>query len=382
MNHKSNLNLENAVSYHKGCFPPSEIDYPRVVSALMSAGGALARYDQELSLLHNRELFLAPLRSQEAVLSSRMEGTISTIDEILEYDTIATQDEEEAPSVEHVRPDVIETVLYRRALNYAQAEMADGRPLNESLLKSMHQMLLSIGRGASKSPGQFKSEQNYIGDERGRKISYIPISPEKLQEGMDRLFRYVSDSDHPELIRTGLVHIEFEALHPFQDGNGRIGRMLITLLLWSSGVISSPHFFISRYMDEHKDGYISRMRAVSAEGDWTGWILFFLEAVTEQSKYNLDTMQRIRNLYEEMKTTFSDVTGSKHAISLLDAVFTIPVFRIQQIEKLTGIPNPTVNRFTKALLADDRKLIKTTRPAAGRRPALYTFEPLLEIIRS
>ena len=379
MTHKPALNLDQAVSYHEGKFPPPEIDYPRIIQALTAASGALARYDQELSSLHNRELFLAPLRNQEAVLSSRMEGTISTIDEILEYDAIH---EDSEANVENVRSDIVETILYRRTLNYAHQEIADKRPLNASLLRSMHQMLLSYGRGANKSPGQFKAEQNYIGDGRSRIVTYVPISPEQLPDGMDRLFDYLDQSEHPELIRAALAHIEFEALHPFQDGNGRIGRILITLLLWSSGAISSPHFFISRYMDEHKDDYIAHMRAVSSEDNWTDWIVFFLEAITEQSKYNLSVIQQIRDLYEDMKTIFSEVTGSKHSIALLDAVFTSPIFRNQQICKLTHIPPATINRFTKALLSDDRKLLKTARPAAGRRPAIYSFEPLLEIIRS
>ena len=372
------LNLDDAVSYHEGDFPPSgTINYDRIIQTLLNANDALARYDQALVHLHNRELFLAPLRNQEAVLSSRMEGTISTVDEILEYDS----DDEDNKDVGNVRLDIIETILYRRALNYAQAEMEDGRPMNHGLLRSMHQLLLSFGRGAKKSPGQFKSEQNYIGDERTGKISYIPISPEKLDEGLERLFNYIGSDAHPALIRTAFAHVEFEALHPFKDGNGRIGRMLITLLLWSSGIISSPHFYISRYMEENKKAYIAHMKAVSAENDWTGWLLFFLEAVKAQADYNLEAMNRIRELYENMKDVFAETTGSKHAISVLDAVFTTPIFRNQQICKRSGVSPATVNRFTKALLADDRGLLKIARPAAGRRAAIYSFEPLLELIR-
>ena len=372
------LNLDNAVYYHEGAFPPVEIQYPKIVNALMKANSALARYDQELNQLHNRELFLVPLRNQEAVASSRMEGTISTVDEILQYESAENEGEN---SETRVRSDTIETILYRRALNYAQAEIYDGKNINNSLIRSMHQMLLSLGRGATKNPGQYKTEQNYIGDERSGIISYVPISPEKLPEGMDRLFDYLAKTEHPDLIRTALAHIEFEALHPFKDGNGRIGRMLITLMLWSGGAISSPHFYISRYMEEHKAAYITNMKAVSAKQDWTGWLLFFLEAVREQANYNLTVMNQIRELYEEMKSVFSEVTGSKHAIVLLDAIFTNPVFRNQQISKDAKIPSATINRFTKSLLNDPRKLLKVVREAAGRRAAIYSFEPLLEIIR-
>ncbi|MFT6058626.1 MAG: Fic family protein [Lentimonas sp.] len=372
------LNFDHAVYYHEGAFPPVEIDYAPLVDQLVKATAALARYDQELSRLHNPELLLAPLRNQEAVLSSRMEGTISTIDEILEYDSSET---EEGKAVEGVRHDIIETILYRRALNYAQAQMKDGHPLNSSLIRSMHQMLLSSGRGAAKSPGAYKQEQNYIGETASRLISYVPISPEKLHEGLDRLFAYIKTQTHPAIIRTGFVHIEFEALHPFKDGNGRIGRMLITLLLWSSGVISSPHFYISRYMEENKAEYIECMRKVSATHNWNDWALFFLKAVEAQANQNLEIALKIRSLYEEMKQVFSDVTGSKHAISMLDAVFTNPIFKNQQIVKQSKIAPSNVNRFTNALLASDRGLLHTITEASGRRSARYAFEPLLKIIR-
>jgi len=373
------LNLDHAVSYHQGKFPPSDIAYDQIISALLQAENAIARYDQELSSFHNKEFFLAPLRNQEAVLSSRMEGTISTIDEILEYDTTADDDSQD---VKNVRSDVVETILYRRALSYAQKEMEDGREISSSLIRSMHQMLLSYGRGATKDPGQFKIEQNYIGDKVSGMISYTPISPELLPEGLDRLFSYLQSAEHPELIRTAFGHVEFEALHPFKDGNGRIGRMLITLMLWSGGVISSPHFYISRFMEEHKEAYIERMRQVSASNDWTGWLLFFLEAAKTQAHYNLTATQNIRNLYEEMKGTFSEITGSKHAIAMLDAVFTRPIFRSQQITAQSKIPPATVTRFIKLLQQSDYDLIRTVRAGAGRRPATYAFEPLLKLIRT
>ena len=373
------LNFNNAVYYHEGEFPPQALNYDTLMASLLKATSALARYDQELSSLHNPRFFLAPLQSQEAVLSSRMEGTISTIDEILEYD--ATQENLEDSS-DNVRQDVLETILYRRALTYAQEEMADGRPMGNSLLKSMHQMLLSIGRGARKSPGEYKCEQNFIGEKRTREVSYVPISPEKLLEGMDRLFEYISGEKHPALLATGFGHVEFEALHPFEDGNGRIGRMMITLTLWSSGVISSPNFYISRFMEANREEYIERMRAVSEDGDWTGWALFFLRAIHEQAEYNLETIQRIRDLYENMKQIFCDETGSKHAIAMLDAVFTLPVFRNQQISTISGISPATVNRFTKILCESDLNLLKVVREGAGSRSAIYSFEPLVEIVRS
>lgn len=267
------LNLENAVNYHYDKFPPGSIRYERFIEPLVKATDAVARYDQMLKNMHNSEILLAPLRNQEAVISSRMEGTVSTMDEILKYEADCGIKHEadcdiEAGSSTNVRSEVIETILYQRALKATQAAMKDGYKLSKSLIKAIHQRLLFYGRGASKSPGMFKNEQNYIADKLKRNILFIPISPEKLQEGLDKLFLYIEEGPHPTLVKTAIAHIEFEALHPFKDGNGRIGRMLITLMLWDSGTISAPHFYISGYLEDNKDRYIDTMRNVSENSDW------------------------------------------------------------------------------------------------------------------
>lgn len=247
------LNLDNAVDYHYDKFPPDRLDYEKFVQPLLKATDAVARYDQMLKKMHNSEIFLAPLRNQEAVISSRMEGTISTMDEILKYEA---DHDTETENASNVRMEVVETILYQRALRATQQAMESGYRLSQSMIKQIHQRLLFFGRRASKSPGEFKKEQNYIGDRLKRNILFIPISPERLQDGLDNLFKYIDESTHPVLVKTGISHVEFEALHPFEDGNGRIGRMLITLMLWASGTISEPHFYISAYLEENKELYI------------------------------------------------------------------------------------------------------------------------------
>ena len=194
-----------------------------------------------------------------------MEGTISTMDEILKFEADSENDSEEA---KNVRSEIYEIILYQRALLNAQKAMIDEYPLFQHLVKSIHQQLLSFGRGTQKSPGQYKTEQNYLVDKIKQKVLFIPVSPEKLNDGLEKLFDYINNSSDPILIKTALMHLEFEALHPFQDGNGRIGRMLITLLLWSSGTISEPYFYISGYLEENKDEYINTMRNVSENNDW------------------------------------------------------------------------------------------------------------------
>lgn len=370
------MNFESAVNYHYDRFPPENLNYGEFIDNLIKATDALARYDQMLKNMHNSEILLAPLRNQEAVISSRMEGTISTMDEILKFEA---DSDDNAKENKNVRSEVFETILYQRALLNAQRAMTEGYPLSQHLVKTIHQQLLSFGRGASKSPGKYKYEQNYLADKFKKNILFVPISPEKLNEGLENLFNYIQEGKHPILIKTALMHLEFEALHPFQDGNGRIGRMLITLLLWSSGTITEPHFYISGYLEENKDLYIDIMRNVSENDDWGSWIKFFLNAIEQQSIRNLEIAENIKNLYEEMKIIFSDVLSSKWSVNALDYIFTNPVFRNNRFTSESGIPAPTAARFTRILL--DNNLIEMKEESAGRRPALYSFEPLMELVR-
>ncbi|MGY0633064.1 Fic family protein [Luteimonas sp. A478] len=371
------IDTSQAVSYHSGHFPPGALDYGRLMPGLLGATAALARYDQMLRGMHNSELFLAPLRGQEAVVSSRMEGTISTLDEILQLEVEFEEDDERAAL--EFRSDAIETALYRRALNTAQLRMEQGQSLSESLLKSIHRQLLSFGRGATKSPGVYKHEQNYIGERGSRRVSFVPIAPEHLPGGMEALFRLVNDEAVPVLLRTALVHAEFEALHPFEDGNGRVGRMLITLMLWQGGVIGAPHFYISRYFEDHKDEYLGRLRAVSSDHDWEGWCAFFLAAVEQQAIANLEAAQAIGQLYEEMKPRFAELLASKYAVAALDYLFTHPVFSNSRFTRSAGIPSQTAARFSRVLLQEG--LLQVVRQPAGRRSAMYRFEPLMELVR-
>lgn len=370
------LDLEDAVHYHYDQFPPEQMNYGNFVDSLIKATDAIARYDQMLKNMHNSEILLAPLRNQEAVISSRMEGTVSTMDEILKYEADHKGEATENPNV---RSEVIETILYQRALKAAQEAMNDGYPISQSMIKAIHQRLLSFGRGASKSPGEFKTEQNYLADRNKKKILFVPIRPEQLQDGLDILFEYISKNTDPALIKSAMAHIEFEALHPFKDGNGRIGRMLITLMLWKSGTISSPHFYVSGYFEDNKDEYIDTMRRASETGNWDEWCSFFLKAIEQQAIKNLAIAENIRELYEEMKQVFAEVLSSKWSVTALDFVFTNPVFRNNKFTSNSGISAATAARFTRTLL--DEGIIRTVEEASGRRPALYSFEPLMNLVR-
>jgi Fic family protein len=367
-----------AVKYHYGQFPPEIKDYSKLIKPVSRAASALARYDQMLKSMHSSDILLAPLRSQEAVISSRMEGTVSTLDEVLRLE--AEQEEDGDAAQHNARSEAVEVYLYGRAMKVAQASLKEGAPLSSWLIRSSHKILLGFGRGANLSPGEFKTEQNYLADKTKRKILFIPISPETLLEGMDKFFDFINNDDWEILIRTAIAHLEFEALHPFKDGNGRIGRMIIPLMLWKAGAISEPHFYVSEYFEKRKDEYIDRMREVSASGAWLDWIIFFLSGLESQANQNLEQAEKIRSLYEEMKGQFQEILSSRWTITALDFIFTRPVFRNNVFTAKSGIPAPTAHKFTRSL--SDAGLLRTVAPSSGRRPALYAFEPLLALVRS
>jgi Fic family protein len=370
------IDTSQAIPYHYDAFPPADFDFTRVLTELLAATDALARYDQVIKSMHNSEIFLAPLRGQESLASSRMEGTFSTLEEIMQLES---EGDEDLSAAEDYRSETVETYLYGRALRNARTSMERGQPFSISLIRQLHQMLLFIHSGNAKTPGMFKTEQNYIGTLGGHRVAFVPISPEQLDSGMDRLMAFVEDGDLPSLLRVAIFHVEFEALHPFKDGNGRVGRMLITLLLWHYGLINAPHFYISRYFEENKAGYVNAMRAVSASGAWEDWCVFFLKAVREQAFQNLEIAENIRSLYEEMKVRFAELLASRWSVQALDYLFTNPVFRNSRFTRNAGIPPPTAARFTRKLAEEG--LLSTRVEAAGRQSAVYSFEPLLALVR-
>lgn len=368
--------LTSAVAYHSDRFPPSKLDYEAILPALDKAWAALARYDAKMSAVVNSDLLLSPLGRQDAVSSSRMENTISTIEDLYRLEAVA--DAESADPYKDVRNDDVETYLYSKAMRMAEVAILEGHPLSEHLIRSIHQVLLSVGRGARKNPGAYKSEQNYIADNR-RVVRYIPIAPEHLGPAMQALMSFINGESLRPLLRTAIAHVEFEALHPFEDGNGRIGRMLITLMLWKLGVLSKPHFFVSGYFEDHKDEYIDRMREVSANDDWTGWIVFFLTAICDQANANSATADDIERLYVEMRARFRTILKSQYHMEVLDFVFGNPVFYSDRFVFRVDMPATTARAQLRKLV--DANMLRTVEPAAGRRAALYAFDPLLDMLK-
>ena len=369
--------LLNAVGYHYGAFPPGNLRFETLFDPATETAAAISRYDEMLGAMHNSEILLAPLRNQEAVVSSRMEGTISTLDEVLRIEAEGEGDDDDA--FRTARSEAVETFLYTRALQRIQREVEAGKPISEFLIRSAHQILLSFGRGATKSPGAYKTEQNYIGERRRQAVSFVPISPEALPAGMQALVAFICDDPRNRLLKTALAHVEFEALHPFKDGNGRIGRMLITLMLWTSGLIRQPHFYVSAYFEQNRDEYIDRMRRVSSHGEWTEWCVFFLDGLRQQAERNISTARRIFRLYDDMKLRFRDELKSEWAIEALDFMFANPSFKNSKFTSHDRIPGHVAGSMTRKLR--EAGILSQIVAGSGRRPAIYGFEPLIAILR-
>jgi Fic family protein len=209
-------------------------------------------------------------------------------------------------------------------------------------------------------------------------VLFVPISAQQLSDGIRNFEEYINRDDLDVLIQTALAHLEFEALHPFKDGNGRVGRMLITLNLWAKKRISGPHFYISECLEENRDEYIDRMRRASSHDEWTDWVVFFLEAIRDQAHRNCQAAEAIYALYEEMKVRFHEALSSQWSTHALDYIFAKCVFRNSAFTKNAGIPSQSAHRITKSLA--DAQLLTVVVPASGRRSALYAFQPLIKLI--
>lgn len=363
------------VRYHEGKFPPTDLDWPRLIPLIGPANRALARYDGVLTAVPNAQVLLSPLTTQEAVLSSRIEGTQATMGEVLEYEAGAGPAESEVEK----RADIHEVLNYRTAMREATGMLGEV-PLSGRVIRAAHATLLEGVRGQSRAPGQHRKGQNWIGapgcsEERA---SFVPIRPLYLSEGMSRWETYLHREEPDILVQLAVAHAEFEALHPFWDGNGRLGRMLIPLYLFNRGLLSAPTFYMSAYLEARRDEYYERLLAVSRDDDWTGWCEFFLGGLIAQARSHTSKASDILDLYAEKKDWVVEKTHSQHAIRALDFIFDRPVFRSSDFVAQAGIPEPTAKRIARVLR--DEGLLRVIRKPSGRRAAILAFSELLNIV--
>lgn len=355
--------------YIPHALPPPNLDLARIIRKVGPANAALARYDGLLQSVINPSVMLSPLTNREAVLSSKIEGTQATVDEVLEYEAGIDFPGEKAN-------DIQEIVNYRKALVLASEFLAD-RPITLSLIRQMHAVLMDSVRGADKTPGEFRADQNWIGAPGCaiEQATYVPPSPLQLLDHLQAWEAYLSTDDFDVLVQTAIVHAQFELIHPFKDGNGRIGRLLIPLFLFQKRALASPMFYLSEYLETHRDLYYARLRDISQAGDWNGWIEFFLGAIVEQAGANIARVQAIKNLYERMKGQITELTRSPYAIVVLDTLFDRPIFQSSDFVQRSGIPRPTALPFLRKLR--EAGILHVLREHRGQQSAILAFRDLL-----
>ena len=316
---------------------------------------------------------MAPLGRREAVLSSRIEGTQASLQQVLEYEA----DPQETTGARF--EDILEIINYRRAMSAAVEELKS-RPLSLNLLKRAHFLLMDSVRGRDKRRGEFRRGQVHIGTP-GTPVhhaTYVPPAFLDLPPLLDNFERYLHRPDGDPVAQAGIAHAQFELIHPFEDGNGRLGRMLIPLFLFSAGALSTPAFYVSAYLEEHRDTYYARLQGLSTDGDWQAWVDFFLRAVTTQAEEDTERAKRILALYDEAKAILGRVAKSQFAIQALDPLFTSPVFSTPQFAAQASAPRASLARLLTALV--EAGLLVVLRKGRGRRAQIYAFPRLLEIV--
>ncbi len=331
---------------------------------------ACGRLDAVTALLPEPDLFLYSYVRREAVLSSQIEGTQSSLSDLLLFEL------DEAPGVPF--DDVVEVSTYVAALEHGLARLAGGFPLSNRLLREIHGVLLSRGRGATKQPGEFRTSQNWIGGTRPGNARFVPPPPQEVEPCMAALERFLHDPAAPgALVKAALAHVQFETIHPFLDGNGRVGRLLISLLLHHDGVLRQPLLYLSLYFKQHRAEYYRQLDAVRTTGDWEAWLEFFLEGVAETASGAVDTAHRLLAMFQGDVARIEGLGRlSGNALRVFDALRRRPVADIDHLARETGIAYSTAARAVEALVG-----LEVLRELTGRqRGRVFAYSRYLEIL--
>ena len=323
--------------------PPLVFD-AELLTLLEQANRALGRLDGIADLLPDRHLFLYQYVRREAVVSSQIEGTQSSLSDLLLFELA------EVPGAP--LDDVAEVSQYVAALDHGLKRLAGDFPLCLRLLREIHGVLLAHGRGAHKQPGEFRRSQNWLGGTRPGNAAFVPPPPERLMECLDAFERFLHSQDGglPVLVKTALAHVQFETIHPFLDGNGRLGRLLIILMLVDAKVLSQPLLYLSLYFKVHRLEYYDRLQRVRTHGDWEGWLRFYLKGVAETAQQAVDAARRLLGVFEQDRERIR--TLGRLAPSALEVHRHLqqrPVTRVADAAAATGINRTTVTTVLRRL---------------------------------
>jgi Fic family protein len=350
---------------------PPRIEWSEELASWQSAADrAISRLAGIAIRLPNPRLLIGPLKRREAVLSSRIEGTQASLDDLLFFEASPVSD----PAV----PDVREVINYVRALDFG-LERQLTLPMSKRLICEMHAILMDGVRGQERSPGFFRTTQNWIGTD-GSPIEnaiYVPPPPAEMSRLLDDLERYIqSPSRLPPLIRLAAIHYQFEAIHPFGDGNGRIGRLLISILLCMEAVLPAPVLYLSAYFERHRQQYYARLLAVSVDGDWNGWIRFFLIGVAEEAMDAVSRIDRLLSLRTEYQSLFLTARRSALLVRLIDLLFDTPAITVSQAAKFLGVTSTAAQKNIDRLIEHS-----ILREATGnQRNRIYRADAIIRVV--
>lgn len=347
--------------------------------ALLAAEQALSRLDLAGDMVPSLDWFIYAFVRKEAVLSSQIEGTQATLVDLLAYEARAGAD-----GKGHTAPtaDVEEVTNYLAALEYARAQLADahGLPLSVRLLNETHRRLMSGARGAEKLPGEVRRSQNWIGGRRPGNAAFVPPPPQLLPELLADFERYLhADDTTPPLIRAALLHVQFETIHPYLDGNGRIGRLLVTLLLEHWKLLDAPLLYLSLYFKRDRTEYYRRLSAVRTDGDWEGWVSYFLDGVTTIADEAVDAAQRLFSLINLDRARLIQTDGiSVATLRMFEQLPRHPIVTVASVMTRTAVTKPTAGKVVDQLVAAG-----VLRETTGRmRDREFVYEGYLGVLRA
>lgn len=350
--------------------PVPPLDLSRILKLIETANRELGRLDGVATVLPSTSLFVGMYVSKEALLSSQIEGTQSTLSDLLLFEN------NEIPLVPI--DDVREVSNYVVAIEHGLARIKGGFPLSLRLIKEMHEKLLASGRGGSLQPGEFRTSQNWIGGTRPGNALFVPPPPDRLMDCLGELENFLHQRDvYPVLIRAALAHVQFETIHPFLDGNGRLGRLLITLMLIEEGALTQPTLYLSLYLKTHRTRYYNLLQAVRETGDWEAWLAFFLEGVALTSRQGFETAQRLLKLFDDDEKLIAGLgRAATTAFRVQAELKRHPVLSVPRAANRLAISQPTL----QAALAHLERLGIVREITGRQRGRAYAYSRYLAIL--
>lgn len=350
---------------------PSIVWSPRLLRLFDEAHRAVGCLEGVGDLLPETSLFLYSYIRKEAVLSSIIEGTQSSLSDLLTFEL------DQIPGVPI--DDVLEVSNYVSALNHGILRLDEGFPLSLRLIREIHAKLLADGRGATKTPGEFRRSQNWIGGTRPGNAIYVPPPPEMLMDCLDKLEKFLHNEEISPLLLAALAHVQFETIHPFLDGNGRVGRLLITFLLYEKKVLTKPLLYLSLYFKQHRREYYELLNCVRQQGDWESWLEFFAKAVCETANNAVNAAKKLHVLFEEDKEKIIAAGGNVAATKKIhETIFHRPIITPQALVQKTNLTATTINRIIKNLTKS--QIIEEIKQQNKNR--LFCYKKCFEILNT